>query len=69
MEKLRTYLSACNLTQHDFGVLVGVKQASISRLVSGDALPSLTLAAKIAQVTGEAVPMDAWVPVQEGKVA
>jgi transcriptional regulator with XRE-family HTH domain len=60
MEKLDTYLKTRNIRQADFAELLGIKQATVSRLKCGRGKPSRTLAVNIARVTDGAVPVEIW---------
>ena len=62
MNTLSTYLSENDLTQEAFAAAISVRQATVSRLVSGKQKPSWSLAQRIEQATGGAVPMLAWAP-------
>lgn len=61
MNKLHAYLVAKNLRQSDFAALVQSTQATISRLVGGNVLPGLALAARIERATCGAVTASSWV--------
>ena len=60
MENLDTYLKARKIRQEDFAEMVGVRQATVSRLQRGRMKPSRALAVIIARVTAGAVPVDVW---------
>jgi transcriptional regulator with XRE-family HTH domain len=62
MTKLRDFLTSERIPQIQFADRLGVRQATISRLCSGEGVPSLELAARIERETGGAVPMNSWVP-------
>jgi DNA-binding XRE family transcriptional regulator len=57
---LKTYLESNAIRQVAFAKLCGVTGASISRIISGDQLPSLALALKIERLTAGAVPCSIW---------
>jgi plasmid maintenance system antidote protein VapI len=61
MTKLHTYLTQQGIKQATFAALVGVNQATVSKLCRGVARPGLDLAVSIERVTGGGVPADAWV--------
>lgn len=61
MMTLRDYLSGTRTRQSDFARLVGVTQATVSRLVSGAVVPTLELAARIKQATNGEVGFESWV--------
>ena len=60
MQTLAQYLEAEKLTQAAFASRVGRTQATISRILNGEAQPSAELAASIEQATGGRVPFWAW---------
>jgi DNA-binding XRE family transcriptional regulator len=60
MKKLVTYLTEQNIRQADFALAVGASQPTISKLMSGCALPSLSLAVAIERATGGAVMAADW---------
>jgi DNA-binding XRE family transcriptional regulator len=62
MTKLQSYLVQECLRQGDFAALVGATQATISKLASGTARPSLDLAFAIEKATAGAVPVASWDP-------
>lgn len=62
MMNLATYLTASNLTQDAFAAQIGVKQATVSRLVRGTAKPSIRVMAEIERATAGAVPAASWFP-------
>lgn len=61
MMTLHAYLAENAIRQEDFAARVGVKQATISRLVRRDVLPGLVLAVRIERETDGAVPVEIWV--------
>lgn len=61
MTYFRKYLHDSGSRQSDFAEKLGVTQATISKLSSGDAKPSLELALSIEQATNGKVPMTSWV--------
>ena len=60
MEKLVAHIRACGQTQSQFAPLIGVTQASLSKMCRGVIRPSLETALKIEAVTEGAVPVSAW---------
>lgn len=62
MMTLAQYLESENLTQADFAKLLGVTQATVSKLTGGShrRFPSVETAKRIATVTGGRVPITAW---------
>lgn len=65
MENLDSYLKTRGIRQEDFAELIGVKQATVSRLKRGQMRPGLSLAIAIARATNNAVPIDAWVSIPD----
>lgn len=61
MGKLETYLTTHAVRQHEFATIVGVSQATVSKLINGSVQPSLDLAVRIQRATGGAVPADSWI--------
>lgn len=62
MNKLREHLNQARISQVAFADLIGVRQATVSRLCSGEQVPSLELAVRIERETKGAVPANSWVP-------
>ena len=60
MNKLQTYLKDNTLSQSRFAEMIGVNQATISKLCAGAISPNLETAQKIATATNGAVPLDSW---------
>lgn len=60
METLSQYLTAEGVSQVTFAAAVGRTQATISRLASGEARPSLKLALAIEHATSGRVPCAVW---------
>ena len=60
METLSQYLSNEGIRQTEFAVRVGRTQATISRILNGEAQPSAELAAAIENETGGRVPFWTW---------
>lgn len=61
MMTLAQYLHSENLTQAEFARRLGVNQATVSKLASGERRStSIETARRIAAVTGGAVPITAW---------
>ena len=65
MMTLRSYLKDTRTRQEDFAAVIGVTQATISRLVRGVATPSIDLAAQIKRATNGAVDFDSWITIPE----
>lgn len=61
MMTLSEYLSANSISQVRFAALIGVKQATVSRLARGSFVPSLDLAVRIERETAGQVPASSWV--------
>lgn len=55
MEKLDQFLRANNLTQKDFGVLIGLSQPSVHRILNRKTFPRQKTLKKITEVTDGAV--------------
>lgn len=60
MQTLGDYLTEQNIRQTAFAEAVGRTQATISRIVSGEAQPSFELAVMIERATGGKVPIWSW---------
>jgi plasmid maintenance system antidote protein VapI len=60
MQTLGDFLAEQNIRQSAFAEMVGRTQATISRIVGGDAQPSFELAVSIERVTGGKVPVWSW---------
>lgn len=60
MGKLERYLTEAKITQADFAAMVGASQATVSKLINGTAMPSLSLAIRIETETAGAVPCNSW---------
>ena len=65
MVTLAEYLATENISQEAFGLRVGVKQATVSRLASGVQRPGLPLAVAIERATAGAVPASSWIPAED----
>lgn len=61
MLTLRDYIQSNRVRQKDLAARLGVTQATVSRLVTGAAKPSVELAAAIKRETGGAVGFEVWV--------
>jgi transcriptional regulator with XRE-family HTH domain len=61
MTILNHYLQNAGIRQADFAKEIGIGQAMVSRLVRGNAKPSLALADKIERASKGAVPIKSWV--------
>lgn len=66
---LSAYLKANGIRQRDFAAVIGVTQATISRLANRDISPSIALAAKIRAATNGAVDWDSWLPPETSEDA
>lgn len=62
MSKLALFLQHHGIRQSVFAGRVGTSQATVSKLVNGDVLPSLSLAVRIERETHGEVPATSWVP-------
>lgn len=65
MTQLLSYLKATKTRQADFAAIVGVSQATVSKLIGGSVAPSLELAVRIERATGGEVKATSWVPETE----
>lgn len=61
---LRAYFEASGETQERFAARVGCRQAMVSRVLDGKALPSFTLALRIAKAAS--IPVESLAPEQVG---
>lgn len=64
--KLPDYLKQQNLTQAEFGELIGTTQQSVARLCHGT-VPRRDLLRKIVEVTGSAVGWEDFDPLKHGE--
>lgn len=60
MTPLAQYLHREKLTQSAFAERLGVRQSFVSRLIRGEAKPSLGTAFRIEKLTGGEVPAASW---------
>lgn len=60
MEKLANYLTQNQISNRDLADLLGVNHSTAWRLATGKIRPSIDMAAKIAQITQGAVPVESW---------
>jgi transcriptional regulator with XRE-family HTH domain len=60
--KLGTYLETHSISHSEFGRKMKVSQATISRYVAEERRPSLAMAKKIQDATGNMVPLAEWFP-------
>lgn len=58
--RLKAWLEAAKVSQAEMARRCGYDRSNFHRIVNGTASPSLTLAARIEQVTGGAIPAVAW---------
>lgn len=63
--KLSDYLEQNNLTDAEFGVMIGKDRSSVTRLRAGSTKPSWDTAQKIADATHGAVTPNDFLPEQE----
>lgn len=61
-EKLRVWREKAKLTISEVARRANVKPSTISRIESGESIPLIALAAKLAKITEGKVPVTAWVP-------
>jgi DNA-binding XRE family transcriptional regulator len=61
MSKLRKYLADTGVGQSDFAKQVKASQATVSKLINGRAVPSLSLAVRIERVTLGEISAASWV--------
>lgn len=52
MTTLREYINQNNLSQVEFGELIGVSQPAVDRYIDGDRIPRPKIMEKISKVTG-----------------
>jgi ribosome-binding protein aMBF1 (putative translation factor) len=64
MKTLSDYLKDTGMTQSEFAAKIGADVSVVSRFSRAHARPGLDLAVKIEQVTGGAVPVEAWLKEQ-----
>lgn len=55
-----------NIGDAEFAILIGKDRSLVNRLRRGDVRPTLDVAAKIEELTGGEIPMQAWVEQDEG---
>jgi transcriptional regulator with XRE-family HTH domain len=60
--RLGEYLRSAEISQTRFAAQIGVRQATISRYVSGEQVPSTPIVLKIRALSKGAVALDDWVP-------
>ena len=60
--RLGEYLQLADISQSRFAAQVGVRQATISRYILGEQVPSVPIVLKIRDLSGGAVGLDDWVP-------
>jgi len=60
--RLGEFLRLADLPQAKFATLIGVRQATISRYISGEQIPSTPIVLKIRALTEGAVTLDDWLP-------
>lgn len=64
--KLETYLKNNGISHSEFGRRIEVSQATISRYIADERRPSLAMAKKIQDATGNLVPLVEWFPELRG---
>ena len=60
--RLGEYLQLADISQSRFAAQVGVRQATISRYILGEQVPSVPIVLKIRDLSGGAVGLDDWLP-------
>jgi hypothetical protein len=60
--RLAEFLRLTATPQAKFAAQVGVRQATISRYISGEQIPSTPIVLKVRALTGGAVALDDWLP-------
>jgi transcriptional regulator with XRE-family HTH domain len=60
--RLGEFLRSADISQTRFAALIGVRQATISRYISGEQIPSTPIVLKIRALTEGAVTLDDWLP-------
>jgi transcriptional regulator with XRE-family HTH domain len=60
--RLGEFLQSANISQTRFAAQIGVRQATISRYISGEQIPSTSIVVKIRDISKGAVGLDDWVP-------
>lgn len=66
MHILAEFRKRTGISQRHFAERVGVDQSVISKIETGLAKPGLSLAVRIEEATGRAVPVRVWVDTDEG---
>ena len=61
MNALNAYLRSTGTTQRALAAALGVQPATVNHWCRGKRTPRVGLALKLAEVTGGAVPLTAWV--------
>lgn len=64
---LREYLQSRSIRQKAFADEIDATQGYVSKLVRGEVVPSMEIAAKIHRVTDGAVPYEAWISKSGGQ--
>jgi len=67
--RLGEYLQLTDMSQVRFAALLGVRQATVSRYISGTKLPSVTAVLKIRDLSKGAVALDDWAPLKKRRRA
>ncbi len=63
--ELDIYLREREVSESDFGDLIGRDRSMVNKLRRGRLRPTLDLAASIERVTGGAVPIKSWVATEQ----
>jgi hypothetical protein len=66
--RLGEYLRSVNVSQRRFAAQIGVRQATVSRYISGEQIPSTPLVLKIRDLSKGAVALDDWAPEKRSGV-
>ena len=60
--RLGEFLRSAEISQTRFAAQIGVRQATISRYILGEQVPSIPIVVKIRDLSGGAVGLDDWLP-------
>jgi predicted transcriptional regulator len=60
--RLGEFLRSAEISQTRFAALLGVQQATVSRYVLGEQVPSVPIVVKIRDLSKGAVALDDWLP-------
>ena len=64
MKQLAEYINANSLRQNQFAADLGISDAYLSQILKSLRRPSYDLMCRIAEVTNNAVPLEAWSTAQ-----